>query len=154
MIGAVARSSDPLHSLLRDSILVVRSGTVYLPYVMRSTFCFDSANLMWPARFRACDTSVRLLLHNAALATMIEIPDDDYIAPNDVWDAGELECGELLLPLRDRVAALPEDGVLKLTTRASAASLDLLAWCRSTGHRMLKAAPPDFYIQRNARSGP
>ena len=85
---------------------------------------------------------------------MTEIPDDDDIAPNDVWDAGELECGELLLPLRDRVAALPDDGVLKLTTQAPAASLDLRAWCRLTGHRMLKAAPPDFYIQRNDRRGP
>jgi tRNA 2-thiouridine synthesizing protein A len=85
---------------------------------------------------------------------MTEILDDDDIAPHDFWDAGELECGQLLLPLRDRVAALPDDGVLKLTTRAPAASLDVRAWCRLTGHRMLKAAPPDFYIQRNGRGGP
>ena len=78
-------------------------------------------------------------------------PDDDCIAPDDVRDAGDMECGELLLLLRDRIATLSEKGVLKLTTRAPAASLDLKAWCRMTGHRMVKATPPDFYIQRNAR---
>ena len=85
---------------------------------------------------------------------MTWIPDDDCIAPNDVWDAGDMECGELLLLLRNRVATLPEKGVLKLTTRAPAASLDLKAWCRMTGHRMLKATPPDFYIQRNTCRDP
>ncbi len=35
-----------------------------------------------------------------------------------------------------------------LITRSTSATLDLLAWCRVTGHRMLKSDPPEFYIQR------
>jgi len=79
---------------------------------------------------------------------MNETCDDGSIAPDDVWDTGDLECGELLLLLRDRVAALQVGGVIRLITRPMGAKLDLLAWCRMTGHRLLKSEPPNFYIQR------
>ena len=74
--------------------------------------------------------------------------DDEEPACEDEWDTGDLECGELLLPLRRRVEALKAGGVIRLITRSTSAILDLRAWCRMTGHRMLKMNPPDFYIQR------
>ena len=74
--------------------------------------------------------------------------DDEKLAYEDEWDTGDLECGELLLPLRRRVEALKAGGVIRLITRNASAAIDLRAWCRVTGHRMLKMDPPDFYIQR------
>ena len=73
---------------------------------------------------------------------------DKELTCEDVWDTGDLECGELLLPLRRRVEALRVGGIIKLITRSPSAALDLLAWCRVTGHRMLKSNTPHFYIQR------
>jgi tRNA 2-thiouridine synthesizing protein A len=74
--------------------------------------------------------------------------DDEPISADDVWDTGDLECGQLLLPLRERVDALRAGEVIQLITRSTGAALDLHAWCRVTGHRMLKSEPPNYYIQR------
>ena len=76
------------------------------------------------------------------------MPDDGQLAADDVWDTGDLECGQLLLPLRQRVEALKAGEVIRLITRSPSAALDLRAWCRLSGHLMLKSDPPDFYIQR------
>lgn len=52
----------------------------------------------------------------------------------DSWDAGYMECGELLVLLRKRVRALAPGGVLHLVARDLGAVEDLPAWCRLTGH--------------------
>jgi tRNA 2-thiouridine synthesizing protein A len=77
-----------------------------------------------------------------------EMFDDETPAYEDEWDTGDLECGELLLPLRGRVEALRAGAVIRLITRNASAVIDLRAWCRVTGHRMVKMNPPDFFIQR------
>jgi tRNA 2-thiouridine synthesizing protein A len=59
-----------------------------------------------------------------------------------------MACGDLVLALRLRMNTLPAGGVLKVTARDPAAPLDLPAWCRLTGHRLLRAAHPDYHIQR------
>lgn len=64
------------------------------------------------------------------------------------WDAGDMACGELVLALRGRLNALPAGAVLKVTACDPAAHLDLPAWCRLTGHRLLTARHPEYYIQR------
>lgn len=74
--------------------------------------------------------------------------DDDELEYADEWDTGDLECGELLLPLRRRIETLEVGAVIRLITRNTTAVIDLRAWCRVTGHRMLKMNPPNFYIQR------
>jgi tRNA 2-thiouridine synthesizing protein A len=74
--------------------------------------------------------------------------DKDDLVCEDEWDTGDLECGELLRPLRKRVEALSTGGIIKLITRDPIAAIDLHAWCRVTGHRMLKSDPPCFFIQR------
>ena len=74
--------------------------------------------------------------------------DDKELACEHEWDTGDLECGELLLPLRRRVESLEAGAVIRLITRSPSAALDLHAWCRVTGHLMLKSDPPHFYIQR------
>ena len=67
---------------------------------------------------------------------------------HDTWDAGDMGCGELVMRLRLRLLALPPGGVLRVVARDPAAPEDLPAWCRLTGHRLLRAAPPAYDIQR------
>lgn len=64
------------------------------------------------------------------------------------WDAGDLGCGELLLGLRTRMRDVAPGAVFKLTTTDSGAREDLPAWCRMTGHALLFAAHPDYYVRK------
>jgi tRNA 2-thiouridine synthesizing protein A len=64
------------------------------------------------------------------------------------WDAGDLGCGELLLALRTRFRELAAGAVFKLSTTDAGAPEDLPAWCRMTGHRLVLAAHPDYYVRK------
>ena len=64
------------------------------------------------------------------------------------WDAGDMGCGELVLELRTRLRALPAGTIFQLTARDPGAREDLPAWCRLTGHRLLRADHPEYHIQR------
>ena len=59
---------------------------------------------------------------------------------DDVWDAGDMGCGELVMHLRTRLLAMPGK-VLKLIARDPGAPADLPAYCRMTGHRLLAERP-------------
>jgi len=76
------------------------------------------------------------------------LPPRDAPDPADVWDAGSLGCGELVLALRVRLNALPSRAVLKVTATDPAAPEDLPAWCRLTGHTLVRMEHPDYYIRR------
>ncbi len=65
-----------------------------------------------------------------------------------MWDAGEMGCGDLVLELRTRLSALPPGTVLEVIARDPGAPEDLPAWCRLTGHRLLRAKPPRYLIRR------
>lgn len=71
----------------------------------------------------------------------------------EVWDAGDLGCGHLLIALRNRLRAMP-GGVLKLIALDPGAPEDLPAWCRLTGNELLQhdAAAHAFWI-RSRREG-
>ena len=66
------------------------------------------------------------------------------------WDAGMLGCGEMILELRQRVMQLRPGGVLTLIARDPGVPEDLPAWCRMTGHRLIRAEPPEFCIERKS----
>jgi tRNA 2-thiouridine synthesizing protein A len=68
--------------------------------------------------------------------------------PDAAWDAGDLGCGELVMVLRGRLNALPPGAVLKVTAADAGAPEDLPAWCRMTGHPLVRMQPPDYYIRR------
>ena len=61
-------------------------------------------------------------------------------------DAGDMGCGELVLALRQRLAQMPGQ-VLRLTATDAGAPEDLPAWCRMTGHQLLQAEPPHYWIR-------
>jgi len=64
------------------------------------------------------------------------------------WDAGELGCGELIFELRLKVNELSPGQVLKLTSRDPGAPAEIPAWCAMTGHGLLGAAHPEYWIRR------
>jgi tRNA 2-thiouridine synthesizing protein A len=64
------------------------------------------------------------------------------------WDAGPLACGDLVLALRARVSALRPGAVLRVIARDPAAPEDIPSWCRLTGHGLVRASHPDYFIQR------
>jgi tRNA 2-thiouridine synthesizing protein A len=69
-------------------------------------------------------------------------------APDKEWDAGEKGCGEIVMELRIVMLSLAPGAVLKLTARDAGAPEDLPAWCRMTGHVLLKVEHPEYWIQR------
>ena len=68
------------------------------------------------------------------------------------WDAGMMGCGELILELKLRLAPLPAGARFTLIACDPGVPEDLPAWCRMTGHRLLRAEPPEFVIERRAES--
>jgi len=64
------------------------------------------------------------------------------------WDAGNMSCGDLVLELRGRLSTLPRGAVLEVTACDPGAPEDLPAWCRLTGHRLLRSVHPRYLIQR------
>lgn len=66
------------------------------------------------------------------------------------WDAGMIGCGELVLELRNRLNQLAPGTAFTLIARDPGVPEDLPAWCRMTGHRLVRAEPPEFVIERRA----
>ena len=64
------------------------------------------------------------------------------------WDAGDMACGDLVLELRQRVLMLAPGHVLRLIARDAGAPQDLPAWCGMTGHRLVVARHPEYFIER------
>ena len=71
--------------------------------------------------------------------------------PTATWDAGDMSCGDLVLELRMRLMQLEGGDVLELVATDPAAPEDIPAWCKLTGHRLLRAAPPTYHIRRKDR---
>lgn len=69
-------------------------------------------------------------------------------SPDAEWDAGDMGCGELVMALRLRMKTLPAGSVLRVTATDPAAPEDLPAWCRLTGHTLLAADHPVYFIRR------
>jgi len=70
--------------------------------------------------------------------------------PDQEWDAGDMGCGELVLALRQRMAAMCDGQVIRLVARDPGAPADLPAWCRMTGHVLLGMDHPVYLIQKPA----
>lgn len=69
--------------------------------------------------------------------------------PHDAeWDAGAMGCGDLVMELRTRLLAMRPGQVLRLSARDPGAPEDLPAWCRLTGHGLLAARHPLYWIRR------
>ena len=67
---------------------------------------------------------------------------------SEAWDAGDMACGDLVLELRLRLRAMKPRQILRITATDSGAREDIPAWCRLTGHALLAAAHPQYWIER------
>lgn len=68
--------------------------------------------------------------------------------PAATWDAGDLGCGDLVLELRVRLKDMAPGTVLALHANDPGAPVDIPAWCGLTGHVLVRAAHPDYWIRR------
>lgn len=64
------------------------------------------------------------------------------------WKAGEMGCGDLLLILRKEVQQVGPGKILLLEALDPGAREDIPSWCRITGHTLLAAEHPHYWIQR------
>jgi NifU-like protein involved in Fe-S cluster formation/TusA-related sulfurtransferase len=71
----------------------------------------------------------------------------------DVWDAGDLGCGDLVLELRGRLRAIP-GRVLRVIAFDPGAPEDIPAWCRLTGHALVhqEEATSSYWIRARGES--
>lgn len=79
--------------------------------------------------------------------------DDEEDGPptaDERWDAGSMGCGELVLALRVRLGELAPRTVLEVRAEDPGAREDLPAWCRMTGHALIAAEHPRYWIRRRA----
>ena len=75
----------------------------------------------------------------------------EWDTATEKWDAADLGCGDLVLPLRGKLRGMLPGTRLHLRATDPAAPVDLAAWCRLTGHLLVASNPPEYLIQR--RSG-
>jgi tRNA 2-thiouridine synthesizing protein A len=66
----------------------------------------------------------------------------------ELWDAGDTACGDLVLELRRRLSTLRPGQVLRLVARDPGAPEDIPAWCRLTGHTLVARRPPVYDIRK------
>ncbi len=64
------------------------------------------------------------------------------------WDAGNMGCGELVMQLRMQLQLLKAGQILKLTATDAGMPEDLPAWCRLTGHTLVRSNHPEYWIRR------
>lgn len=57
-------------------------------------------------------------------------------------------CGELVIQLRRRLAAIGPGSLFELVAHDPGAPEDLPSWCRLTGHGLVASEHPQYLIQR------
>ena len=69
-------------------------------------------------------------------------------AQDDVWEAGALGCGELVIELRVRLKRMPGQ-VLRVVATDPGAPEDIPAWCRLTRNDLLRrdAATHSYWVR-------
>ncbi len=78
-------------------------------------------------------------------------PDDPWSALPGDWradrrfDGGDTGCGELLLDLRVYCRALAPGTRVAILAKDEGSPVEIPAWCRLTGHRLVAAAHP-YYL--------
>ncbi|MEZ6096425.1 MAG: hypothetical protein R3C03_19720 [Pirellulaceae bacterium] len=64
------------------------------------------------------------------------------------FDGGETGCGELLLDLLLHIRSQPHSAIVKVRALDPGAPLEIPAWCRLTGNRLLSDDHPIYFIQK------
>jgi tRNA 2-thiouridine synthesizing protein A len=78
----------------------------------------------------------------------IEEPTANAVEAVEIWDAGQMSCGDLVLALRIRLQKMTSQSMLEVVALDPAAPEDIPAWCRLTGHRLVRCNHPRYLIRR------
>lgn len=71
---------------------------------------------------------------------------------DSVFDGKDTGCGEILIDLRMHFRDLGGGSFVLVTAHDEGAPVQLPAWCRLTGHRLVDARHPHYLIQVKERS--
>ncbi|MCA9759316.1 MAG: sulfurtransferase TusA family protein [Candidatus Eisenbacteria bacterium] len=63
------------------------------------------------------------------------------------FDGGDGGCGEMLLDMRIHFRPLCSGARVAVLAPGEGAPVEIPAWCRVTGHRLLEANPPFYWIE-------
>ena len=67
-------------------------------------------------------------------------------SPDRRFDGGETGCGEVLLDLRIFLRPLAPGTRVAILARDEGSPVEIPAWCRVTGHRLLEAKYPYYLV--------
>jgi tRNA 2-thiouridine synthesizing protein A len=70
----------------------------------------------------------------------------DWVRDRD-YDAGEKGCGEVLMELRGIFRTLPPGTRVLVHTVDAGAPIEMPAWCRLTGRRLVESGHPYYLIE-------
>jgi len=71
------------------------------------------------------------------------------LAPDHVFDGGDLDCGSgLVLLIREHMLQVPQGGVLEMRSVEPTVADDLPPWCRMVGHEFLGSLPGSTVTQK------
>ncbi len=127
-----------------------RAFLEHLGYYIRSRACFR-AGWEWSDRrvgHTGPEPGARWLAEESMAVGGRAEPEPRARGKSAAWDAGDMGCGDLVLELRTRLRALAPGQVLEVTATDPGAREDLPAWCGLTGNRLVRAAPPRYWIER------
>lgn len=80
--------------------------------------------------------------------------DSDTVAPDSVFDGGDLDCGSgLILLIREQMIKTPVGGILEMRSREPSVADDLPPWCRMSGHHYLGKQDADGFTRYFVRRG-
>jgi len=68
------------------------------------------------------------------------------------YDAGDMACGDLVLRLRIELKKMSAGQVLELRATDVSAPIDLPAWCRLTGHRLMHQSGCSYWIEKSGEA--
>lgn len=71
---------------------------------------------------------------------------------DEVYDSVDRGCGDFIIDLRGVMRELDPGAVLMIASRDAGAPIEIPAWCRLTGHRLLDAQPPFYLVQKREDS--
>jgi hypothetical protein len=76
------------------------------------------------------------------MSDILDSPALEALAPDRVFDGGDMDCGSgLALLIRENMLQIPLGAVLELRSRDATVADDLPPWCRLSGHAFLGRLP-------------
>ena len=66
------------------------------------------------------------------------------------WNAEDAGCGSLVVGLKRQIGRIGEGDLLQVTAHNEGAPVYLPAWCRVSGHTLVKAEHPVYVLRKEA----